>query len=410
MHLLSQQNYSEFLSCPQLIRFENARASDSFEPTLLIKSSTLLLKYIILGASMQLAFTLYNGRLICALRVRDNGNSGCVIWSIVERKEELDGIRGLTACKSLIIHLFNEIAINVAWTKFDNVVVPDYLLEMIDNTILGPIDYSHMNRNIEHLFEHLYYQAKQNDAWLILEDIGRSNWNPLDNVFITSAASSSLINIFNKDEGKQQEQLGIWLTDNLQPAGSYYSPQIPKGAGTRELTDILLSHQFGSILIESKALSILTREKLPDRTKLKQDVSYHIKKAFKQLRGAIRALKSNLPVTNLKGETLIVERENPVHAIVLVPELNLIDDRAVYNLELLENFIRKTGGFIHILDVSELLRIVQAAEIIAERNKAATLMMAFDYYLMERMQKVAESGTLCIEVLLRLPDKDGEDY
>ena len=95
MHMLSSHNRSEFLATPHLIRFDYAHGRDGFEPTLLIKGSTVLLKYIVFGARMQLAFTMCDGRLLCALKVCDDGDSGGILWSVVERREELNGIRGL---------------------------------------------------------------------------------------------------------------------------------------------------------------------------------------------------------------------------------------------------------------------------------------------------------------------------
>ena len=62
-------------------------------------------------------------------------------------------------------------------------------------------------------------------------------------------------------------------------------------------------------------------------------------------------------------------------------------------------------GFAHLLDISELLRVVQAAEVLAARGETTTPMMAFDYFLIERAQKAANAGTLCIEVLLRFVDE-----
>jgi hypothetical protein len=64
------------------------------------------------------------------------------------------------------------------------------------------------------------------------------------NLVRVTTPSPSLIDLFDGNEGNQQEQLCVWLTDNLQPSGVYHSPQIPKGSGTRELTDILLSHRL----------------------------------------------------------------------------------------------------------------------------------------------------------------------
>lgn len=406
MHMPSSHNRSEFLAVPQLIRFDYAHDRDGFKPTLLIKGSTLLLKYIVLGARMQLAFTMCDGRLLCALKVCDDGDNGGILWSVVEREEELNGIRGLARGEPLVAFLFNELAVNVAWNDLPTPGMLDHLPTWADSAALGPVDHSAIKVTAFPLLNRLHNHVEGDDEWLVLEVGGRSDWKAVYNHFITAGASSSLIHLFDGDEGNQQEQLGVWLTDSIQPLGVHHSPQVPKGNGTRELTDILLSHEFGAVLIESKTLSVLARERLPDRAKLKRDVSAHIGKAFTQLRGAIRALKSGVPVTSPKGNTLSVETEHPAHAIVLIPDLELVDDHAAYGIEFMQNFMGATGGFAHLLDISELLRIVQAAEMIAARGTTITPMMAFDYYLMERAQKAADAGTLCIEVLLRFADDE----
>jgi len=72
-------------------------AATGLNQPFLIKGSTVLLKYIVLGARMQLAFTMCGGRLLCALKVCDDGDDGGILWSVVEREEELNGIRGWRA-------------------------------------------------------------------------------------------------------------------------------------------------------------------------------------------------------------------------------------------------------------------------------------------------------------------------
>ncbi|TLU71270.1 hypothetical protein [Lichenicoccus roseus] len=408
MHLLSSNNRSEFLACPQLVRFDYVRGSDGFEPTLLIKGSTLLLKYVVLGVPTQLAFAVCNGRLLCALQIHDDGDDGGILWSIVEREEELNGIRGLARGEPLVVFLFNELAVNIAWNDFTTLGILDRLSEWAACATFGQVDHSTMMATTSPLLDRLHRRVEDDDVWLVLEIGGRSDWRPVRNHFITAGASSTLIDIFDGNEGNQQEQLAVWLTDNLLPTGVHYSPQIPKGAGTRELTDLLLSYEFGAVLIESKALSILTRERLPDRAKLKRKISSDIKKAFAQLRGAIRALRSGILVTGLKGDTLLVERESPAHVIVLVPDLELVEDRAAYGIEFIREFTRASGGFPHLLDISELLRVVQAAEMIAARGKTTTPMMAFDYYLTQRLEQAVDAGTLCIEVLLQFTEAETE--
>jgi len=345
-----------------------------------------------------------DGRLLYALKVCDDGDDGGVLWSIAEREEELNGIRGLVRGEPLVSFLFNELAVNVAGNDLPTLGEVDRLAAWADNAALGRVDHAAMRETVGPMVDRFHDSCVSTDEWLVLEVGGRSDWKVVHNHFITAGASSSLIDLFDDNEGNQQEQLGIWLTDNLQPFGVHHSPQIPKGAGTRELTDILLSYDFGAVLIESKTLSVLTRERLPDRAKLKRDVAGHIGKAFDQLRGAIRKLKAGVAVTSPTGATIEVERQNPVHAIVLIPDLELVDDHSAYGIEFMTEFMRATGGFAHLIDIAELLRIVQAAEMIAARGKTTTPMMALDYYLMERAKKAADAGTLCIEVLLRFAE------
>ncbi len=116
-------------------------------------------------------------------------------------------------------------------------------------------------------------------------------------------------------------------------------------------------------------------------------------------------MRNGTLITSKAGVELNVERSQPIHAIVLIPDLDLIEDQNAYGLQLIREFTKATGGFLHLLDIAELLRIVQAAEMIAARGTKTTPMMAFDYYLMERAKKTREAGTLCIEVLLRFTDE-----
>lgn len=404
--MLSQHNRSEFLACPELIRFEYAQGKDSFEPTLLIKGSTLLLKYIVLGAPMQLAFAKFEGRILCVLRVCDDGNESGILWSVIEREEELNGIRGMSRGEPLFAFIFNELAINVGWSELPINGSLERLEAITSNVESGSFDYKINKAVVDPLLEKLRFAPDNARDWLVLEIGGKSDWKPIKNYFITAKPSSSLIDIFDRDEGNQQEQIGIWLTDRLQPSGAYHSPQRPyKENETRELTDILLSHSFGATLIESKTLSIFARQRLPERAKLKSDVSAHISKAFKQLRGGIRKLKDGIEITSFEGEVLSIERDQPAHAIVLVPDMDLVDGRGEYGIDFIKKFMEETGGFAHILDISELLRVVQAAEMISARGATTTPMMAFDYYLVERAKKTAQAGNLCIEVLLRFVEE-----
>ena len=118
-------------------------------------------------------------------------------------------------------------------------------------------------------------------------------------------------------------------------------------------------------------------------------------------------MKAGAEITDKAGNVLPVEREKPAHAIVLIPDLELVESPDAYGKEFIAEFMKTTGSFPHLLDISELLRVVQAAEMIAKRGQTTTPMMAFDYYLMERFKQAVDAETLAIEVLIRFADRAG---
>lgn len=400
MHILAAHYRSEFLATPQLIRFDHAEGRDGAEPTLLVKASTLLLKYIVQGVRMQLAFSRLGDHLLYALRVIDDERKPAIMWSILERDAEKAAISALAQGESCQVFLFNELAVNVAWATLPMTAHAD-LAQIVAPIGMGPADHAALKSDASTVLDRFRKNPVSDEDLIVIDLPSTTTWTPILNYFITSHATSSPVDLFSNDEGGQQEQLAIWLTDSLHPLGVHHGPQVPKGSGFRELTDILLSYEFGSVLIESKTLTILQRSSLPDRTKLARNVSHHVKKAINQLRGGILRLKDGTPVTSKAGVQLTVERSQPMHAIILIPDLDLIEDRDAYGLGLIEEFVKATGGFLHLLDIAELLRIVQAAEMIAARGTNTTPMMAFDYYLMERAKMTLDARTLCVNVLLR---------
>ncbi len=400
MHILAAHIRSEFLAIPQLLRMTYATGANGFEPTLLVKGSTLLLKYIALGAQLKFHLGRLDGRLLYAVTVYDDVLKPATLWSVVENEDEVKALKSLIAGEACPVFLFNELALNVSCAT----VQVDFALDLHDwvyGAVLGNLDYSAVTKRVDDLLDRFFNGAALMSEFQTSRLKPIEKWRSVPNHFITSHGTNSSINLKCPDEGGQQEQLAVWLTDNLQPRGVHRSPQIPNGSGRRELTDILISNEYGAVLVESKSISIFVREILPDRTKLAKDVSHHIEKAFRQLRGGIRQVKAGSPVTTYLGSPIDIERVKPMHAIVLIPEFSLIENEERYGPEFITGFMKATGAFIHLLDLAELLRVVQAAEILSSGSLNVTPLMAFDYYLMERAQRALKAGTLCIQVLLQ---------
>lgn len=399
MHILSSDNRSEFLACPQLVKLDYAKAGDSFEPTLLVKGSTLLLKYILARVKLQFIATRIDDRLLYGLRVEEEEGKPVILWSVVEKPEELKALAELVKAGQCPAFLFNELAVNVAWAEVAVVTFQASPSSLTQQLTLGRADYSLIGEKASSALDQLILG---NSGSFLLANVSANHpWKRIKNVLVTNQATASRIDIFSLDDGIEQEQLAIWLTDHLHPDGAYHSPQIPNGPRRRELTDVLLTYPNGAFLLESKALKLRSEGPAPHRQHLADAVSKHVSKAITQLQGGIRELKLGAVVTSAAGETIDVERSQPFHAIVLVPELDLVDDEAGSINVSTVSFMKKTGAFLHLLDVAELLRMVQAAEIVASKGKQITLMMALDYYLLSRAEKAAEAKTLRFSMLLR---------
>jgi hypothetical protein len=367
------------------------------EPTLLIKASSLCLKYLLRRREFRLIVTRIGSEIAYAAEIPDDPETPATAWSFVERHNEVEALRTLITDSRCVVFLFNELAVSVAWSEF-GISVDATLSTALESVEFHPVAQEQDGELVGHRLEEIRAGAHLIDTQVLsFRDI---EWHEVQASYITNQASVSGLSLFSKDEGGQQEEIAVWLTDSLHPRGCVKSPQVHEKV-VRELSDILLSYELGAFLIESKALNILTRDNLPDRDKLKRDLIKHISKASKQLVGGIRNLRSGLPVTDGTGAQLHIEREKPAHAIILVPDLSLLDEAFELGPKFVYRFMQATGGYLHILDPAELLRVVQAAEMIARDSTRVSTIMAFDWYLVERAKLAVDRPTPHFGVLFR---------
>ncbi|MES2442283.1 MAG: hypothetical protein V4574_05585 [Pseudomonadota bacterium] len=404
MHWLSDNYRGEFLATPQLVRFDYAQGKDGFEPTLLIKGDNLILKYLIKGTRMQLVLARVNGdRLLYGLKVFDDPDKPGNLWSVLEREQERDALFALARGERCQAFLFNELAVNMAWAELAVDFSGTKLGSLAAYAALGDADHASLQAAADSTLDDIHFNGATDPDRLIVDLPGITDWHRVRTTLITNLAGASDLNIFDLNEGRQQEKVVAWLTDNLFPTVSLDQPQIMMKGLQKELTDALLSYQYGTFLFESKALAILGRPTLPDRPKLSRNIIGHIEKAAKQLKGAIRKIKAGTEVTDISGKVWKIERGPPIHAVILVPDLHLLEGD--FGFELMCDFTKVTGGYLHIVDPSELLRIVQAAAMIAKRSKTVTPMMAFDTRLIARFEQALESRRLNLEIITRFENE-----
>jgi hypothetical protein len=297
---------------------------------------------------------------------------------------------------------------NVATTEISIGPIDQALVQVITAaTLHPPDDTTSFDEVREKLSEMRAGMALPRDAFRVsLPPIAR--WQELEGIYISNRISRSIVSIFSADEGGQQEEVALWLIDNLHPGGAVKQPivHVP-GRPSRELSDLLLSYDNGSFLIESKVLALMGRATLPDRVKLSRDVMKEIPKAARQLTGGIKNLRLGHKITDLAGIEIEVERVKPVHAIILVPDLSLLNEATEFGGEFIRNFCRKTGSFLHFLDPAELLRVVQVAEMVSKRSSNVTKMQGLDYYLIERVERAVTKPVPAFHMIFRFSDNDG---
>ena len=402
MHFLSKRNHSEFLAVPSLVRATMAEGQYGLEPTLLIKTSSLSLKYLIqLRLFHVVLIGLQDQHLAYCVKVDDDPIQPSILWSVLETEDERSALEALVSTSQFFVFLFNELAVNVSWATTKVNCCEISASELIRRAKLGSSNCSSLRNSVAIKLD-AYLKDSSLDHAYTFKSLQIEEWNRLQNHYISKRTTNSLISLFEADEGNQQEEAAYWLIDELDPAGAAKNPTVYLDSGARELCDLVLSHSFGCFLFESKSLSIISRNELPSRNKLARNLTKHVLKAEQQLSGAIRSLRKGYRVTDEAGNNIVVERNTPAHAIILVPDLSLLTKESQFDGDFLRKFMKQTGCFLQLLDLKELLRMVQAAEILKKHGETVTKLMCFDAHLINRFEFAIEQDTADCEFLLRI--------
>ncbi|WP_116807318.1 hypothetical protein [Steroidobacter cummioxidans] len=406
MYILSGRLRDEFLACPELVRM----GEDNAGPVLLLKTTTLSAKYLVRSLRIRVAVMRVREFLLYGVLFYDGDAEEAVRWSLYEEPHEVEALRGLSTRSSVRLAVFNEVA--TCSTSGDCAVSTSASIGALCAGV-KPYPFSPSGVDAETTEEANGRLGRLIDGTLpqsegvFLDLLPPSEWTQINSHFITRSAASGFVSLFDDDEGGQQEALAHWLVGELAPDGIFRSPQVDERGKPRELTDILLTHRYGSILFESKALSLLSRPDLPSRERLAQQTIRHVRKAARQLAGAARNIAAGLRVTDRAGKVVDVNRDQPPHLVILIPDLTLLAVSDEVGVPFYRSLMEDRKGLLHILDPSELLRIVQAGSMIAARSQETTPMMGLDYWLMRRAEQFVKTGHPAFHVLLRFGRESG---
>lgn len=394
--------HQELVSVPQFIRFTIGGEGSGRAPHLIIKASMLDLKYLTRTGHLRLCFfTVSDKWLGYGAEIGDPG-APSVLWSLLEQDDEREAIETLSSNPSVGIALFNELVVSVAWTDTDLDLSDPRLTEMLKGSVKHRPDEPQPMNEVGQRIDELRDGTLPPRDGIVVPVPGPHRWTIANSVYLPNRGGASSLRLTDIDEGRQQEEIGLWLIDALGPAGAVKNPIIHEAPHPRELCDLLMSHSFGAFLFESKAFSLLGRATLPSRKKLAGDLQKDVRKAARQLKGAVKNARRGLKVTDQSGHEITIELHEPPHVIVLVPDLSLLDDATGMGGPFFREMLRECGGFFHVLDLKELFRVVQAAQMIASAGTKTTPLMAFDACLVKRFRIALTSKSPHFEVIVQM--------
>jgi hypothetical protein len=400
MHLPAKHVRNEMLSLQQLIRAcLSTGAGAELEPTLVVKTKSLSLKYLLKSSKIRfLVGRTHRQNLIYGILVDDDPGSPISLWSLVERNDELEAVRRIVAGEQFMLAMFNEAVVNICGGLLTLRGCVKEIKELFQNVKLAAESESEtMEGEVSQLLDDWHASGA---GLTVLTSEGNHDWGPNQCSYITNQLETSRLDLLHSNEGGQQEQLAAWITDVLHPRGVFQNP-IARENIPRELCDLLFTHQFGTILFESKALSILSRADLPTRDKLQSVVAKHIQKALRQLAGACKNLKTGIPVLTSDGREIRIQRELPPHCVVIIPDLTLLSGTEIIVLAEIADFVAKTKAFVNILDPSQLFSLMMDSNNLAHRGQTTTPLMAFDCLLIQRFDSVIQKRDPAVITLCR---------
>lgn len=409
MYILSGLLRDEFLACPELVRMDKSDGC----PILLLKTTTLSAKYLLRSLRIRIAVIRVREFLLYGVLFNDGDAEEAVRWSLYEEPHEVETLRVLSTQSKVRLVVFNEAA--VCTTSGDCTVCSASAVVSSLCEGVKPYPFSRSGVDAEtteaangHLGKLIAGTLPPSEG-ILVDLLPPSEWAQVNSHFITSSAATGFVSLFDNNEGAQQEALAHWLLGELALDGIFRSPQVDERGKRRELTDMLLTHRYGNILFESKALSLLSRPDLPPRARLAQQTIGHVRKAARQLAGAARNIAVGSCIMDRDGNVVRVDRDQPPHLVILIPDLTLLAESDEVGIPFYRSFMKDTKGFLHILDPCELLRIVQAGLMIAARGQETTPMMGVDCWLVRRAEQFVKCGHPTFHVLLRFDEEGGLD-
>lgn len=320
-------------------------------------------------------------------RIYDNRTNPCLITQPCRFLRDYEGLEKILNEREVIIEFYDELVTcsATAEIKIKEEKRLDILQFMGDKNKLYVGDYdANLSLSMDSFIFSLDQSQKRKDSYEIeTKSISCeiTNWNIINKTFV-GYADAQEVKILDKDEGGTFEKQ-IWFSmESLFLNDIYLNPIVQQDTKERELTDILAHHKYGNFLVETKALGILNLEKEQTIERKAANVKKQVLKGIKQLVGANRNIKRNLPILSNSGKPINLDTSLVPHCVVLVSELIPLGDWSEVEKEIILAMMNEKM-YLHVMDYQEFMKYLKASMGRKER---------LDYYLMGRAERFIEHG------------------
>ncbi len=389
MHIPSKRIYNRM--CAEAASLWFVPANDGAEVSLLIKVPTPTLKALTVGCPMRLLFGKKDTYLCVGAEIEDMPDTPILLSGAQIVDEEQEALIRAMKQKIFPIFLFNEMNICLASSSVE-IAEEDSLAVL---KLLGDKDSLYcgdFNADVSLAIDcfdssvdktKTYPNSREIPVVEITPKVAA--WKAM-NVFFVNNSSYYGINISSEEEGETFENT-IWGSlESVFPTTLYKSPQMRHGDKMREFTDVFAYHEYGSFLIEAKDLSVIKAGYCKDQQKRLAGIQKQAKKAIKQLVGAVKAFRRGDGLYDTYGNEILVDRNIPPHAIILITELMTCGDWDGISNQLLDA-MRETGALFHLLDLREFITLLR---------QSSGDPKLIDYNLIERCKFFCEKKSVFI--------------
>ncbi|MBB5357339.1 hypothetical protein HDE76_000521 [Rhodanobacter sp. ANJX3] len=379
MHMPSKRIRKEMYSEDASLWF--TLANGGAETAILLKLTTTSLKALMQGCRFEILFDRIAGYVCWCARIYDVPERAMTVTGVIRHPDEFGAVIRVLNENGAPLFLYNEMDFCVAWADvtLDDVATRKALGLLSETSLKITIPFDAEASGALDVFCARLKERHSENTSMVSVLATTETWTSAK-IAVAGVNDLKRIDVSSEDEGFALEAITWSALESVFPFSLHHSPKVTEGIKERELIDIIASYEFGTFLIEAKDLAVLRAKPQRTHSRRLSTLRAHISRAIGQLKAAAKSVQQGVEVRTQGGEVISLNREQPLHCIVLVTEFIEDDDWEEVFMELCNAWIEREC-FFHVLDLRELVTMLKIA-----KGRSSHL----DYMLMQRAKVCVE--------------------